>query len=197
MCLETPGVTLDAGPGFAGYTWRDDQSQVVGSVQTLVLDGSACGRTYTVDVSNADGCTDTTALEVQCEVCTPPEVSPAGSPVPLRMDVDGSGTIEFELQPEPDVTYNLYHAADVKSYLAGDWTNKFCDLANGTLGTWTPVDANTVRWVPLVPPVIFEGYWVAVAERLGLEGSYGVMSGGLQRTPDTDGAGSESTINCP
>jgi len=198
MCLEFPGVSLDAGPGFANYTWRDDLSQVLGTSQTLALDATACGRTYSVQVDTGGPCSDTANLEVLCEPCTPPEVSPAGSPVPVRMDVDGAGSIELELQPDPAVTYSLYHAADVASYLAGDWTHKFCDLAaGGTAGSWTVVNASTARWTPVIPQIIFEGYWVVVAENLTLEGPYGFMSGGLPRPPDSDGAGSLGSFDCP
>jgi hypothetical protein len=113
------------------------------------------------------------------------------------MDVDGLGTIEFELLPNPGLVYHLYHAADEAAVLAGDWTNKFCDLASGATGTWTPVDPTTVRWTPLAPPLVFEGYWVVVAEGLGLEGLYGVMSGGGARPSDADRTGSANNLGCP
>jgi hypothetical protein len=197
MCLETPAADLDAGPGFAAYSWRDDGDQVVGTAQMLAVDGAACGRTYSVEVFNAGGCSATTNIVVNCTTCAPPEVSPAGSPVPLRMGVDALGTLEFELLPDPGVVYHLYHATDMVSFLAGDWTNKFCDLAAGAFGTWAPVDATTVRWTPALPQLIFEGHWVVVAENLGVEGPYGVMSGGTPRPADLDGAGSGGNIGCP
>jgi hypothetical protein len=151
-----------------------------------------------VEVDSGGPCSDTANLEVQCETCTPLEVSPAGSPVPLRMDVDGLGTLEIELQPDPAVIYQLYHAADVASFLAGDWTTKICDLeSGGPVGSWTPVDANTGRWTPLLPGILFEGYFAVVAEKLTLEGPYGIITGGAQRPPDSDGAGSDNNFGCP
>lgn len=199
MCLEFPGVTLDAGSGFAGYTWRDDLSQVVGTSQTLALDQTACDRIYSVEVANVGGCSGSTDYPVQCEACTPLEVSPADSPVPVRMDVDGLGTIELELQPDPAVVYHLYNAVDVPSFLAGDWTYKFCDLASGSTGTWTPIDSTTARWTPVIPEIVFEGYWVVVAENLPvtLEGPYGFMTGGAPRPPDSDATASLGNFGCP
>jgi hypothetical protein len=66
MCLQTPGATLDAGAGFSSYTWRDDASQVVGTSQTLVVDETACGRTYTVEVVGGNGCSATVGHQVTC-----------------------------------------------------------------------------------------------------------------------------------
>jgi subtilisin-like proprotein convertase family protein len=197
MCTDLPGADLDAGPGFAGYTWRDDQSQVVGNAQILPVDATACGRTYTIEVSNAGGCSNVANVEVRCETCTPPEVSPAGAPVPLRMDVDGLGTMEFELLADAGVLYHLYHSSDVGSFLAGDWSSKFCNLALETTGTWTPVNATTVRWTPTFAAFILEGYWVVMAENATLEGPYGVMSGGAARPADTDATGSTVNLGCP
>ena len=103
-----------------------------------------------------------------------------------------------KLLPDPGVTYHLYHAVDVASFLAGDWTNKFCDLAAAAAGsTWTLVDATTARWTPALPLLIFEGYWVVVAENAGLEGPYGTVTGGLPRPADLDGIGSNLNVGCP
>ncbi len=88
------------------------------------------------------------------------------------------------------MVYHLYHANTAAEVLAGDWTNKLCDLSSETLGTWTPIDSDTVRWTPVAPGLIFEGHWVVVAERFGYEGSFG------PRPSDTDGVGSASPP-CP
>ena len=64
--------------------------------------------------------------------------------------------------------------------------------------TWTPIAADKVRWTPIVPELIFPGYWVVMAEEksLFLEGSYGVQTGGAPRTKDADGNGSGGDIGC-
>ena len=170
---------------------------MVGTDQILALGSSACGRVYSVEVSNAEACTDVALLQVSCIVCEPDEVSPAGSSVPFLMDVDGAGTVEFELVAGSNVTYHLYTADTIAEVLAGDWTNKYCDLESSTLGTWSPVDASTVRWTPLVPGILFPGNWVVVAEAQGVESSYGVQSSGSPRPRDADAAGSVGNFGCP
>ncbi len=198
VCVELPLMELDAGPGFASYTWRDDLDQVLGGAQVLSLDPQvACGRLYTVEVSNAEGCSDSTGHTVSCVACMPPEVSAQGSPVPLRLGVDPAGAIEFELLPDTDVTYSLYNVSSIAAMLSGDWTYRFCDLENNTLGTWTPIDATTVRWTPVSPAILFEGFWVVVADRLAVEGPYGVTSSGSPRAVDLDGSGSAASLGCP
>jgi hypothetical protein len=114
------------------------------------------------------------------------------------MGLDAAGTVEFELLADPDVLYHLYRADTIASMLAGNWTHKLCDLKNGsTTLAWTPVDATTVRWTPVFAGLMYEGYWVVVAEKTALEGSYGTMSSGSPRPPDGDGQGSEGTFGCP
>ena len=142
-------------------------------------------------VEGINGCFGSEPHPIVCQVCTPPEVSGAGSMVPFRMGLDAAGTLEFELLPDPDVKYHLYHAATAAEILAGDWTNKFCDLSSGALGTWTPIGPDTVRWTPVVPALILEGHWVVVAERFGFEGPFG------PRPSDADGAGSTVPEGCP
>jgi hypothetical protein len=170
---------------------------IVGGTQVLELDGSACGRAYTLEVTAANGCGDTTTHVVSCEACQPAEVSPPGTAVPFRLGLDAAGTVEFELLPEPGVTYHLYQADDLLASLAGDWSRKICDLASESAGTWTAVGPDTARWTPIVPGLIFEGYWVVIAESRSVEGPYGTVSGGFPRTPDTDGLGSVLSVGCP
>ncbi|TDI12740.1 MAG: hypothetical protein E2P04_05010 [Acidobacteria bacterium] len=191
LCTEGGSVDLDAGAGFVSYSWEDDLAAVVGTSQVLALGLEACGRTYTVTVEGVSGCFGSEPHPVACQACTPPEVSAAATPVPLRMGLDAAGTIEFELLSEPYVVYHLYHADTAAEVLAGDWTHKFCDLASQTLGTWTPIGPDTVRWTPIGPGLILEGHWVVVAERFGYEGSFG------PRPSDTDGAGSAQPAGCP
>jgi subtilisin-like proprotein convertase family protein len=187
-------LVLNAGPGPATYTWRDDAMAVVGTEQFLELDTNACGRDYSVEMATLAGCSATAFHTV---LCIPPEVSSSQSPVPLRMGLDGAGTLEVELLQQPGVTYHLYHAATLAEMLAGDWTSKICDLASGSTGTWNPLASNRARWTPLSPDDLYEGYWVVVAELSGLEGSYGLESSGLPRPPDLDAAGSTHNAGCP
>jgi subtilisin family serine protease len=196
MCVELGAASLDAGAGFATYAWRDG-SQVLGTAQVLPVTGADCGRTLTVDLTTAQGCARSFDRAVACVACRPAEVSPAGAAVPLRMGLDAAGTIELGLLPDPDVTYHLYHASSLAAMLAGDWTHKLCDLDSGPTGTWNAIDATRARWTPIVPGLIFEGFWVVIAERLGLEGPYGVMTGGAPRPPDADAAGSAGSFGCP
>lgn len=95
------------------------------------------------------------------------------------------------------VTYHLYGADSVASILAGDWTQKFCDLPSGATGTWDPIDASTARWTPASPEDLLDGFWVVVAEWTGVEGSYGATTAQGQRPPDLDGSGSAGTFGCP
>ncbi len=157
----------------------------------LSLGLEACGKSYTVTVEGLNGCFGSESWPIVCAACTPPEVSSTGALVPLRMGLDAAGTIEFELLPDPDLTYNLYQANTVAEILAGDWTYKYCDLSSPALGTWTPIGPDTVRWTPMFPELVFEGHWVVVAEQFGYEGSFG------PRPSDADGAGSVASLGCP
>jgi subtilisin-like proprotein convertase family protein len=197
MCLEIGALDLDAGSGFSGHEWRDELQAVVGTSQVLPLDAAACGRSYTVTVTGVNGCADSASHVVDCLACTPPEVSPPGSPVPLRFGVDAGGTLEFELLAETGLAYHLYHADSMAAILAGDWTHKFCDLESGTAGSWSQEAPDTVRWTPVFPGLLFEGFWVVVAERYGFESSFGTMAGSLPRPPDDDGLGSQGSFDCP
>lgn len=191
VCSEGVSVNLDAGAGFVSYSWQDDLATVIGTSQVLSLGLEACGRSYTATVEGVNGCFASESHPIVCQTCTPPEVSGSGTLVPFRMGLDAAGTIEFELLPDPDVTYNLYQADTIAEILAGEWGFKYCDLSSPVLGTWTPIGPDTVRWTPIVPVLVFEGHWVVVAERFGYEGSYG------PRPSDTDGAGSVASVGCP
>ena len=137
------------------------------------------------------------STSVSCTPVPAPEVSPPGSDVPFQMGIDAAETIEFELNPNPGLVYHLYHVDSIASMQAGDWTNKWCDLETSTQGTWTPVDADTVRWTPASPGLLPPGLWVVVAEDAGLEGSYGADSLGAPRAADLDGLGSVGSFDCP
>ena len=106
--------------------------------------------------------------------------------------------VEFELLDVPDVAYHLWLAYTGAEVLAGDYALRFCDLEVNVLGTWTPVDATTVRWTPVVPALLFPGYWVVVAEErsVGFEGLYGVQTGGTPRPRDADGFGRDGNHGC-
>jgi subtilisin-like proprotein convertase family protein len=197
MCVEFPGGTLDAGPGFASYVWMDSTEQVVGTSQTLALGAAACGQEYTVELTTAAGCSASFSHTVTCESCVPEEVSGPGAVTQFRLGVDALGTVEFELLPELGLSYTLYVTDSIGSMLAGEYTHRFCDLENNTTGTWSTVDADTARWTPLVPQLIVNGLWVVVAERDGLEGSYGTGTGGVPRPPDADKTGSVVNVGCP
>jgi hypothetical protein len=55
-----------------------------------------------------------------------------------------------------------------------------------------------VRFTPVVPGLIFPGFWVVVAESAqGFVGSFGFGSRGVPRPPDADGLGSLGTFGCP
>jgi subtilisin-like proprotein convertase family protein len=190
LCVEGGSADLDAGPGFVFYSWKDDTETELSTSQVLSVGTAGCGRQYTVTVEALNACTNDATQMVDCMVCTPPEVSSVSSTVPLRMGIDAAGTIEFELLPEPDIVYNLYSAGTLAEINAGDWTYKFCDLADPAMGIWTPVSGDTVRWTPPYPVLIFEGFWVVVAERSGFEGSFG------PRPQDADGLASSQSLGC-
>jgi hypothetical protein len=197
MCVEVDRVTLQVTPAAVSYLWLEDGTPLGLSEQDIVRTGDACGRTYSVQVTDGNGCVTQTSHVVACTTCTPDEVSAAGSAVPLRVGLDAAGTLEFELLPGGDVTYTLYHSATIEDMLAGEWTHRFCDLAAGVTGTWTPLGPDTVRWTPVVPGLFYEGVWVVVAERQGYESSYGLMSDGEERPADADGVGTEGSWGCP
>jgi subtilisin-like proprotein convertase family protein len=197
ICLEFPSGTLDAGPGFASYVWRDDAGQVVAASQTLAVDASTCGREYTVELATEAGCSDVFTHTVACSSCAPGEVSGPGAVTPFRLNLDGLGTMEFELLPGAGITYTLYGTDSTGSMLAGDYTFRYCDLEHNPYGTWTPVDADTVRWTPASPELIADGLWMIVAEGNGLESSYGTATGGQQRPHDLDRTGSVLNLGCP
>lgn len=197
VCLEFPSGTLDAGSGYPSYVWRDDAAQVVGTSQTLAIDASACGRQYTIEVTTASGCIDVFPHTVACTSCAPEEVSGPGAATPFRLGLDALGTIEFEQLSGAGISYTLYATDSIGAMLAGEYTFRYCDLENNPYGTWSPVDADTVRWTPLYPQLIVNGLWVIVAEEDGLEGSYGLLTGGQQRPPDLDRTGSVVNLGCP
>jgi subtilisin-like proprotein convertase family protein len=198
QCLEIGTVTLDAGSGFSSYTWFDESgTQVIGTAQTL--DGT-CQVNPTVGLLVADtfGCSGGGMFAKNCVTCTPPEVSPPGTQVPLRMGVAAADTVEFELLSDASLVYHLYNAESIAALVAGDYTYKLCDLEHGNIGTWTPVDATTVHFTPSDPGHLFEGYWVVVAEHpQGFVSTFGAGSDGTPRPPDADGQGSLGTFGCP
>ena len=197
VCIEFDSVTLDSVAGMSSYIWRDDLDQVVGTSQQVVLDATSCGRTYTVEVDNGNGCTDTAMHTVACTVCAPEEVSASSSVVPFRFGIDAAASIEFELLPDNAVVYDLWHADSMASMLAGSWTTQFCDLEATPLGTWNLIDAVTVQWTPIIPAILSAGHFVVVAQSPeGVEGPYGFQTGGLPRTPDADGV-AVTQLNCP
>lgn len=55
LCSTADRTTLDAGAGFAGYAWSNGETS-----QTVVVGPG----TFSVTVSNADGCTDSDTIEV-------------------------------------------------------------------------------------------------------------------------------------
>jgi subtilisin-like proprotein convertase family protein len=202
VCSEVGDAVLDAGDGFAAYTWRDGGGQIVGTERMLALSGDACLQSLTLSVSTTAGCSgETGSFAAACAPCTPGEVSPPGSPVPFRLGVDAAATLEFGLLPDPDVEYNLIVADSVGAILSGDYTHRYCDLESNSVGTWSPVDAGTVRWTPLVPDLLVEGMWVVFAERTNTQGvfpgPYGAGSDGMPRPADTDGQGSIVNVDCP
>ena len=198
-CSELASINLVAGPLFAQYTWRDDTSAQVGASQLLDLTQAACGRTYTVEISDGSGCTGIVPHTVACASCAPPEVSAASSPDPLRMGVDEFESIEFERLPGTGLAYHLYLAYTKADVLNGDYAHKFCDLEFNPEGVWTPVSATRVRWTPNDPGLIFEAGYVVVAEdrATGTEGSYGTRSNGTQRPHDLDKTGYAGDLPCP
>ena len=115
----------------------------------------------------------------------------------LELGLNGNGTIQFELLASPTAVYHLYGVLDLTSMLAGDWSHKFCNIGSGAFGTWNPIDATTVQWTPPSPGFPPVGYWVVVAEDFGLEGPFGVMTGGLPRPADSDETGSLVDLFCP
>ncbi|MDX1476588.1 MAG: gliding motility-associated C-terminal domain-containing protein [Saprospiraceae bacterium] len=83
FCADS-STTLDAGPGFASYTWSDGSNG-----QTLVVTGS---DTYSVTVTNAAGC----SAEDVFEVTERPPVEPELDPI---AEVCVGGTVELDAGP--------------------------------------------------------------------------------------------------
>jgi hypothetical protein len=55
-CDLADNVTLDAGAGYADYLWTDDLGTIWETTQTITVPGD--GLTYTVWVTDVNGCTD-------------------------------------------------------------------------------------------------------------------------------------------
>lgn len=66
VCVDSL-VTLDAGAGYAAYSWSDGTTEV-GTSQVLSANPSAT-TTYTVTVTNAEGCTGSATQEITTTTC--------------------------------------------------------------------------------------------------------------------------------
>ena len=84
-------VTLDAGSGFETYLWSDTSTD-----QSLAV--STPGE-YTVQVSDADGCTGSSTVEVV-------EVTPEPIDLPSSVTICAGTTVDLEVDPLLFVSYN-------------------------------------------------------------------------------------------
>ncbi|OWY19229.1 hypothetical protein C7N43_22930 [Sphingobacteriales bacterium UPWRP_1] len=103
ICLGETSV-LDAGTGFAAYSWNDG-----GIAQTL--DATTSG-TYSVTVTDDNGCTGTddfTLTVTDCPTCIPP-LAPVATADTLVVCAGEINTAAFEVSAEPGTVVNWYDA---------------------------------------------------------------------------------------
>jgi hypothetical protein len=120
LCDNNPD-SLDAGPGFTSYTWRDAGNMVIGSNRKLEV---TMAGTYSVSVS--DGiCSGTTTVDVTNNVT--PQLS-LGTVVVCRLNT-GQGPTNLNF-------------VSLQNGVSGQWFNT--DLANVDVSDWSNVSFLTV-----------------------------------------------------
>jgi hypothetical protein len=165
-------VLLDADPGYLTYEWAEGGAPIPGANGQSYR--ATAGGTYTVTVTDADGCAGTSAVvTLNGNDCTPGEVSSqAEGERPLRVRPRGPAVT---VEPERRATaYNVYSDALGSWYAPTTATGSVCWIQ-----TWTTNPDGTLDLDWAAPA----GSWfVVTASNPFGEGPAGPTSGGQERT---------------
>ena len=199
-------VILNAGSGFASYSWNDGNS-IVGNQQTLVAYLSAV---YSVTVTAANGCTATASKTVSNNPKPPvPIVTPSGSqsicinsssPLTLTADTSGAGSGAVvswnDLFNLPANSYAAYWD-DIEFQLHGN-TYSFHATVTNSFGCHSVSNDVTVNVIScgasLNLKVFLQGYYISSGQMINVLENQGVI-GATSTQTDTIHVELHSTVD--
>jgi hypothetical protein len=170
-----PGTTVGLSAGiYPSYQWRRN-GQVIPGATGQIYDANLSGE-YTVSTTPPDGCEGTSLpFTVTISFCSTTEVSPQGSPVPLRIMAAPASSTGFYLYFEkipPASGYNIYEGSIGDWYSHGDAPGSDCGTVVSDLGT------GEMR--AELAPDTGGRYYLVTAFGGGYEGPSGFDSAGLE-----------------